>query len=159
MRFLSKLLYYVVVLFAFILMLGTDTTYYEINNEERTYAANEIPDVKTSQSWDDGVTFLPNPKDPEPIGVSYVLKTFIAMLIIILGYLLSRSISSVLTRLEKLSETQKEHSQEAKYQRQLMTQNAKNIEIQTKRINKLEDWRNHHNIHHAKTDKQWNEEE
>jgi len=97
------------------------------------------------------------------LNTSFLIKTGISVLVLIIGYLVSMGISTTLKKLEEIGQIEKQlHivvvglTKEMKFQRQKNNQYEIEINILKRRNNTLDNWTNHHELHHAKNEQKWN---
>ena len=86
------------------------------------------------------------------LNTSFLIKTGISVLVLVVGYLVSMGISTTLKKLEEIGQIEKE----MKFQRQKNNQYEIEINILKRRSNTLDNWTNHHELHHAKNEQKWN---
>lgn len=138
MKVLIKVLHWIVVIIAIVIILSIDSS------------------VAQSQQLDK-LDLMQNPVQDSNDGSIDVVKTLFVILILVVGYLLSLGISNVIKRLESSSEVEKElhHAVtqltgEMKFQRQKNNQYEIEIAILKKRQNRTDNRINHHEIEIAK---------
>jgi len=97
------------------------------------------------------------------LNTSFLIKTGISVLVLVVGYLVSMGISTTLKKLEEIGQIEKQlHivveglTKEIKFQRQKNNQYEIEINILKRRSNTLDNWINHHELHHAKNEQKWN---
>lgn len=99
---------------------------------------------------------IPTPS-MEEIDMSYAIKIVMSVLLLTIGYLLINLITTIFKKIDAATEADKhlriavqDLTNEMKFQRQKNNQFEVDMNINRKRINRLENWKNQHELRHAK---------
>jgi len=88
-----------------------------------------------------------------PIDVNFIIKLFISIMLLIIGYLFSKAFNNILSELKELRTIVYKSSIANTLANQTTKQVLQDIKILNKRINRLNDWKTKHDSLHQKLDK------
>lgn len=118
--------------------------------------------MRVSPSQEEAIPVMSSPVPDEPLDSEFILRTLIAVLILVVGYFISLGINMLIKRLENVSKVEQKLSaavdsliMEMKFQRQKNNQQELEINIIKKRVNAHDNRLNAHEIEIAKIKQQW----
>lgn len=118
--------------------------------------------MRVPSSQEEAIPVMSSPVPDEPLDSEFILRTLIAVLILIVGYFISLGINMLIKRLENVSKVEQKLSaavdsliMEMKFQRQKNNQQELEINIIKKRVNAHDNRLNAHEIEIAKIKQQW----
>jgi len=118
--------------------------------------------MRVPSSQEEAIPVMSSPVPDEPLDSEFILRTLIAVLILVVGYFISLGINMLIKRLENVSKVEQKLStavdnliMEMKFQRQKNNQQELEINIIKKRVNAHDNRLNAHEIEIAKIKQQW----
>lgn len=118
--------------------------------------------MRVPSSQEEAIPVMSSPVPDEPLDSEFILRTLIAVLILVVGYFISLGINMLIKRLENVSKVEQKLSaavdsliMEMKFQRQKNNQQELEINIIKRRVNAHDNRLNAHEIEIAKIKQQW----
>lgn len=118
--------------------------------------------MRVPATQEEAIPVMSSPVPDEPLDSEFILRTLIAVLILVVGYFISLGINMLIKRLENVSKVEQKLSaavdsliMEMKFQRQKNNQQELEINIIKRRVNAHDNRLNAHEIEIAKIKQQW----
>jgi hypothetical protein len=160
MRLSVKVMYWIGILIIVFIMLSLGNPVHPATTPETVVNVQLQPPSQMKATPPNSLGFIQG-KEVE-LNTTFLIKTGLSVLVVIVGYLLSLGITTTLKKLESIAHVEKQlHvsmqrlASEMKFQRQKNTQYELDININKRRLNKMDNWMKHHELHHAKKESKW----